>query len=149
MNQQKELTSSRCHCINLRRVAGAVTDYYDRMLFGLGITLNQYSLLSNIQKIQPCSVAELARLVRLERTTLVRNLKGLYAAEWIKNDADPGNRKSKIHLMKAGEDLIEKAKKQWIQAQEEVGACLGEEGISHLTEYLLALEQLNYQHKAK
>ena len=149
MDQQKELISSRCHCINRRRAANAVTDYYDRALADTGITVNQYSLLSNIGKIEPCSVAELSRYVRLERTTLVRNLKILYEAGWVQNDAAPGNRKSKTHLTEAGRELVETAKTRWMQAQADIEVCLGEEGIQRLNRYLLKLEQLNFRHKAE
>lgn len=139
---------SRCHCINLRRAANAVTDYYDRALADTGITVSQYSLLSNIGKIEPCSVAELSRLVRLERTTLVRNLKLLYEAEWIQNDAAPGSRKGKIHLTDAGRKLAAAAKVRWLEAQEDIEAFLGEEELRLLTDCLLKLEQLNFQHEA-
>lgn len=147
--QKNELTSSACHCINLRRAANAVTDYYDRKMADIGITVNQYSLLSNIRKIQPCSVAELSRLVRLERTTLVRNLKILHAAGWIEDDAVPGNRKSKTHLTEEGEEMVNKAAAFWRQAQEDIESCLGEEGLTRLTGYLLALEQMNYSRETE
>lgn len=149
MNQQEELISSKCHCINLRRAANAVTDYYDRVLADVGITINQYALLSNIGKIEPCSVAELSRHVRLERTTLVRNLKALYEAGWIQNDAAPGNRNSQTHLTESGRKLVETAKTCWIQAQTDIEACLGEEGLQQLTGYLLKLEQLNVQNNRR
>ena len=147
MNQATELASSKCHCINLRRAANAITDYYDRAFARDGVTLNQYSLLSNIRKIQPCSVAELARQVRLERTTLVRNLKTLYNAGWIENDAARGSRKSKTHLTEAGMALLETAQIHWMQAQADVEGCLGPDGIRKLTDYLLALEKLNWTDK--
>ena len=147
MNQKNQLISSRCHCINLRRAANALTDYYDRALADVGITINQFSLLNNIKVIQPCSVAELSRQVRLERTTLVRNLKILYTAGLIENDAVPGNRKSKTHLTEVGEELLETAEMRWKQAQAAVESCLGEDGIGKLTGYLLALEKLNFTDK--
>lgn len=147
MDQKMELTGSGCHCINLRRAANAVTDYYDRVLAGVGVTVNQYSLLNSIKRIEPCSVAELARHMRLERTTLVRNLKILYAAGWIQNDAAPGNRKSKTRLTEAGRELAETAEARWMQAQADVEGCLGEDGLRKLTGYLLALEKLNFESK--
>ena len=149
MDQKKELISSKCYCINLRRAAYAVTEYYDRAMADLGVTLSQYALLSSIGKIEPCSVAELARYVRLERTTLVRNLKALYEAGWIQNDAAPGCRSSKTHVTESGRKLAEAAKTCWNQAQTDIEACLGEENLQQLMAYLSKLEQLNIQNKAK
>lgn len=148
MEQGKKLASSACYCINLRRAANAVTDYYDRKMADLGITVNQYSLLANIQRIQPCSIAELSRYVRLERTTLVRNLKALHEAGWVEDDAAPGNRKSKTHLTQSGIDMAARAKVRWLGVQKEIEACLGEENLHRLTGCLLALEQLNMEEKA-
>lgn len=145
MHQEEEIFSSDCHCINLRRAANAITDFYDRKLTCVGITLNQYSLLSNIHKIEPCSVTALSHQVRLERTTLVRNLKVLYAAGWIYDEANPGNRRSRICLTESGFDKIQIAKSCWQQAQECIENTLGEEALHKLTEALLALEKLNMQ----
>lgn len=139
----EELISSSCHCINLRRAANAATDYYDRKLRAAGITLNQYSLLSNILKLGSCSVAELSRHVRLDRTTLVRNLKALYAADWICNEASPGSRRCKIHLTKIGVEKIREAKNGWQQAQADIEHLLGQDALRQLTASLLALESLN------
>lgn len=148
MQEREELVSSACHCINLRRAANAVTQFYDWKLAPLGITVNQYSLLSNIRRIQPCSVAELARRVRLERTTLVRNLRILRAEGWVEDDAQPGNRKSRTHLTAAGEEMAERARLRWQEAQADIKAHLGEENLGRLTEMLLALEKLNMEEKA-
>ena len=143
MQQDRQITSSSCHCINLRRAANAVTDYYDRILSCAGIKLNQYSLLCNIQTIAPCSVAELSRKVRLDRTTLVRNLKVLYAAGWIYDEANPGNRRSKICLTEDGIEKICTAESYWQQAQKNIESTLGEDTVRNLTQALLALEILN------
>lgn len=148
MDKEREITSSACHCINLRRAANAVTDHYDRTLRSAGITLNQYSLLCSIQRIAPCSVAELSRQVRLERSTLVRNLKVLYAAGWIHDEANPGNRKSRICLTEAGADKIRAAKPCWQQAQESVEKALGKDALQQLTQALLTLEKLSGQEAA-
>lgn len=145
MDQKQQITSSSCHCINLRRAANALTEYYDRILHNAQITLSQYSLLCNIQKIAPCSVAELSRQVRLDRTTLVRNLKNLHIAGWIYDEANPGNRKSKICLTESGMDKIRIAKGYWQQAQKSVEAAVGEEALHQITEALLSIEKLNEQ----
>ena len=142
MKAAKPITSSACHCINLRRAANAVTGCYDKALAGTGLTLNQYSMLSNLQKLEPCSVAELSRQMRLERTTLVRNLKAMYAAGWIYDEAPPGNRKSQMRLTQAGAEKVREAKPLWKQAQEHLEAYLGKETLQKLTETLLYLERL-------
>ena len=145
MDTSEKNRSSDCHCINLRRAAKTVTQFYDRMLEESGITLNQYSILSNIHRIEPCSVAELSRKIRLERTTLVRNLKAMYLSNWIYDEAPPGNRKGRIRLTQAGIERIQEAKPLWKKAQNYIEKNLGEEKLKKLTEVLLFLEDISSQ----
>lgn len=61
-----------CYCINLRRMNARVTEYYDRMLAPSGLTVSQFSLLKNLDRMGECSVTGLAKAVELERSTLAR-----------------------------------------------------------------------------
>ena len=81
---------SDCYCITLRRAAQAISDLYDAHMAVIGITVNQYSLLSKLGHYPNCSVSELAEYARLERTTVVRALKPLTAKGWIKDLSDEG-----------------------------------------------------------
>lgn len=134
--------SSQCHCINIRRAANAVTKYYDRVLKKSGLTVNQYSILCSIQKIEPCSVTALSKRTRLDRTTLVRNLKPIFSAGWIKDEAAEGNRKNQIHLTKAGHEKIAAAKADWEQAQAYLESNLGKGNLQILKDCLLKLEEI-------
>lgn len=141
--RDKPLTSSACHCINLRRAANAVSQYYDRSLEASGLTVNQYSILTNIQKIAPCSVTELSAQTRLERTTLVRNLKPMLAAGWIADAAAPGNRKNQLSLTDAGRERVRAARGAWEAAQRSLEARFQGDELRQLTQLLLRLEALN------
>jgi DNA-binding MarR family transcriptional regulator len=84
--------TEKCYCVSFRRAAKAITGYYDRILLSSGITLAQYSLLINLFKIAPCSTSVLAKAMKLERTTLVRNIKPLVAVGLIQDLAKEGER---------------------------------------------------------
>jgi len=51
---------SQCLCINLRRAARGVSRYYDGALDGFGINVAQYSLLSNLARLDQPSISSLA-----------------------------------------------------------------------------------------
>uniref|UniRef100_UPI000471FC68 MarR family winged helix-turn-helix transcriptional regulator n=1 Tax=Paenibacillus zanthoxyli TaxID=369399 RepID=UPI000471FC68 len=70
-------SSSVCNCINLRRASLAITELYDRYLAPSGLNNSQFSLLRHIDRMGPASVSDVALKMRLDRTTLVRNLKTL------------------------------------------------------------------------
>ena len=109
--------TEKCYCISFRRTARAVTAYYDRMLSPSGITINQYSLLLNLYRIAPCSVSTLAKAMRLDRTTLVRNIKPLIGAGLIQDLAKEGERDRQLIISGTGLATLEAAQKLWEKAQ--------------------------------
>lgn len=133
---------SICHCINLRRAAAAISDYYDQLLKPAGLTVNQYSLLINIHRNQPLNVSALAELVGLERTTLARTLKPLFRDGLIGDRAWPGSRERQLHLSGAGLARLKKASALWERAQENTETALGPGGVKNLTHLLFQLEKL-------
>ena len=138
-------TGSSCHCISLRRAANALSRHYDRCLEDSGLTVNQYSILCSIDRIAPCSVTELAARTRLERTTLVRNLKPLLAADWVRDAAAPGNRRNRLSLTPSGRERMLAAREAWERAQRDVEACFAPEELQTLRAWLLRLEGLGRQ----
>ena len=127
---------SDCYCITLRRAAQAISDLYDAHMAAIGITVNQYSLLSKLGHYPNCSVSELAEYARLERTTVVRALKPLTAKGWIKDLSDEGERKRNLCLTAEGEEIVKKGKVIWHQEQEEIERRLGKNGVEQLQELL-------------
>nr|WP_300209420.1 MarR family winged helix-turn-helix transcriptional regulator [uncultured Anaerostipes sp.] len=127
---------SGCYCITLRRAAQAISDLYDAHMAAIGITVNQYSLLSKLGHYPNCSVSELAEYARLERTTVVRALKPLTAKGLIKDLSDEGERKRNLCLTTEGEEIVKKGKVIWHQEQEEIERRLGKDGVEQLQELL-------------
>lgn len=127
---------SGCYCITLRRAAQAISDLYDAHMAAIGITVNQYSLLSKLGHYPNCSVSELAEYARLERTTVVRALKPLTAKGLIKDLSDEGERKRNLCLTVEGEEIVKKGKVIWHQEQEEIERRLGKDGVEQLQELL-------------
>jgi DNA-binding MarR family transcriptional regulator len=115
---QPTRVKSQCHCVNLRRAANAVTQYYDRTLAPSGLTLNQYSLLSNLQRAGESSVTGLARRVGLDRTTLTRNLSPLVRRGLIEDRSAPVGRDRVYIVTPAGAEVISAGLPLWEAAQE-------------------------------
>jgi len=133
---------SGCSCIDLRRATNAVTEYYDKLLEPSGLTVNQYSLLDNLNKIGICSVSELAECVGLERTTLVRSLKPLFEAGYIEDISLSGTRNREMRVAPAGIKSLEVAIPLWKEAQNGVKNKIGEENVNVLIGLLSLLESL-------
>lgn len=114
-----------CVCINLRRISQKVTELYDRALKPAGVSVNQYSLLVNIGRKEGCGTGELAKRVRLEKSTLVRTLQPLLRDGLIVDKYSGERRQRRLYLTPAGKDVLQKAFQLWNKAQEEVTAKLG------------------------
>lgn len=112
-------------CIRIRRAAQRVTDFYDRALAPSGISVNQYSLLINISRQEGCCTGELARKVKLEKSTLVRTLRPLLQAGYVTDKSPDGNRKRQLYLTASGKAVLERAVPLWLEAQEKLRDVLG------------------------
>jgi len=76
-----------------------------------------------------------ARLVGLDRTTLVRNIRPLLEAGMIEVDQVDGDaRQNMVKLTKRGKKVVEKAKPLWESAQASLEKTLGLNAIKLLDE---------------
>ena len=133
---------SMCNCLNLRRASAAITKIYDEKLAPSGLSISQYSLLKHIQFLSPVSVSVLANIIRLDRTTLVRNLKPLEAASYIVDASSKGARNRKLQLTGEGAEKCDEADRLWTDAQNFMDRNLGKENIEKLTSLLSMIEKL-------
>lgn len=139
----KKINKSKCHCITMRRATSAITDYYDRVLVGMGVSTSQFSLLINLSRLGEASTSELAEYVNLERSTLVRNLKPLMEKDLIIDLAKKGTRNHRFTLSAEGQEMVQKCLPAWEQAQKDIKAYLGEENIDLFMKLLYKLQELN------
>src|SRR5258708_14318118 len=79
-----------CACINMRRAARAVTNYYDDLLLeACGLRMTQITPLVVLYLAGPQTIHEIAGKLGLDRTTLTRNLKLLEQAGLLKKEPAP------------------------------------------------------------
>ena len=142
MQQKKEIRSSLCNCVNLRRAAHAVTAAYDKALEPSGVKISQFSILKYIRGMSPVSVSDLAKTMRLDRTTLVRNLKPLEASGLVEDSAPEGGRSRRLALTDKGTKTLAQADALWKQAQLSLEEYLGKAELDTLRALLLKLESI-------
>ena len=138
----KERPSSSCNCLNLRRASQAITEMYDQTLAPSGLTVSQYSLLRYLSRLEPVSVSDLALEIRLDRTTLVRNLRPLTEKGMIADSSKKGGRSRRLHLSESGRRTLSCAETLWQTAQEKIERTLGGDGLRTLTGLLAKIEAL-------
>ena len=133
---------SLCNCMNVRRASRAVTQFYDEALKPSGLTIAQLGLLRHLEQMETKTINELAQIMRIDRTTLNRNMKPLLAAGLI--DSKPGrdSRTRNIILTEAGKHAVVNAWTLWEEAQKSLKGYLGDENLTKLTQLLSKLEAL-------
>jgi DNA-binding MarR family transcriptional regulator len=134
----------RCSCFLLRKLTRRVTQAYDRVLAGAGLTITQYSLLAHLGRGEGASVSALAARLGMDRTTLVRNLKPLEAAGWVRYGERRAGKRAALELSVAGRARLRAAAPLWERAQSDLDALLGTKRIAGLhaliDESLVALD---------
>lgn len=101
---------------------------YNKKIAEAGLSGSQFSILSYICHYEPINISRLSELLFLERTTVVRNLKLLEKEDYIKYQKGHG-RERLISLTDRGREKYHEAYILWNQAQEELEAKLGAEGM--------------------
>ena len=121
-----------CTNLQLRQLMRRVAQHYDAELAQVGLKTTQYSLLSYALKLGPVRPADLAAALKMDASTLTRNLKPLIAAGWLRLDPGPDGRSRSVVLTQEGVGKREEAKQRWKAAQLRLNATLGEARVAAL-----------------
>jgi len=134
---------TQCLCTKLRRASRGVSKLYDDALADVGLTVAQYSLLKNLQRLQQPSITSLADAVGLERSTLGRNLRLLESKGLVLLEGGEDQRNRLVRLTGQGSACLERGLLAWQQAQERLSSRIGPEQKAALMAMLDQLETLD------
>ena len=107
-----------CAGANSRLAARRITQFFDRELAGIGLTLAQLGLMAQIAAASDDTLGALARRMGLEQSTLSRNLRTLEADALVEIAGVEGDlRRRAVWLTDAGARRLESALPLWREAQ--------------------------------
>lgn len=106
-----------CTNLKLRQLSRAVTRHYDAYVAATGLKNTQYSLLSHVVLLGPIRPTELAQRMRLDASTLTRNLQPLVAQGWVVQGPGDDARSRLVEATEAGRTKRAEVQKAWKQAQ--------------------------------
>lgn len=118
-----------CTNLKLRQLSRAVTRHYDAYVAPTGLKNSQYSLLSHVVLLGPLRPGELASRMKLDPSTLTRNLQPLIAAGWVEQGPGDDARSRSVQATEAGRAKRAEAQRAWKQAQLALNARLGDQRI--------------------
>jgi DNA-binding MarR family transcriptional regulator len=133
---------SKCYCTNMRRATRVITRYYDKHMEPSGLKVTQYSLLNHLKRLGPLTMNEFSKAIRLERTTLVRNLKPLENMGLVSIFEEESSKTRQVHLTDKGLEQLNKAVSYWNQAQQDLKEQFTDEEFSIFMGALQKLESI-------
>jgi DNA-binding MarR family transcriptional regulator len=132
-----------CNCFATRQAARHITRLYEKHLAEADVTSAQFSILVVLDEMRRASMSEMADLLVMERTTLLRAVKplqrdGLVTAKRGDGEGDP--RQVSFSLTAVGRNKLKDAMTRWMSAQQEFEAQVGPARAARMRSDLLALE---------
>src|SRR5580658_10474131 len=103
-----------CLCLHVQRAARALARRFDEALRPFDLTNGQFSLLNSLNRPEPPSMAPVANLLAMDRTTLTAALKPLERRGLVEIKQDPQDRRSRtLQLTEEGRRLLARAVPVW------------------------------------
>jgi len=112
-----------CLAARLRLLSRVVTSVYDAALRPHGLRVSQMNVLTVIAVGGPLRAVDAARRLRLETSTLSRDLERLIDRGWVRSSPGKG-RALRLEITAAGRELLAKATGDWRKAQRQARELL-------------------------
>ncbi|MES2783848.1 MAG: MarR family winged helix-turn-helix transcriptional regulator [Pseudomonadota bacterium] len=125
-----------CTNIKLRQLMRRVAQHYDAEVGKTGLKGTQYSLLSYVVKLGPIRPVDLAREMRIDASTLTRNLRPLIDAGYVEQIAGADARSRLVTVTAAGREKRQEAQRRWRVAQEGINRMLKPQRVVALHQML-------------
>jgi len=121
-----------CTNLKLRQLMRRVAQHYDAEVGKTGLKGTQYSLLSYVAKLGPVRPADLAREMKIDASTLSRNLRPLIDAGWVAMGPGADGRSRLVSVTDEGREKRQEAQRRWRVAQEAINDIVGSRRVVQL-----------------
>lgn len=120
-----------------------ISNFYDVQLQPSGLKGTQFSLMNHLKRLGPLTMTELSEAMRLERTTLIRNLKILEDMDLVVYIPEKKSKARLVELTEKGLKVVEAATPYWEQAQKYMEELLTKDEAVAIKGVLHKLEALD------
>ncbi len=109
-----------------------MTAIYDEALRPHGFRASQGNILVAVARKGEARPAEISRLLRLEKSTLSRDVEVMKTKGWLESDPPTGGRNQVLRVTPAGLDLLARSLSAWESAQAEARRLIGDDDVNSL-----------------
>jgi DNA-binding MarR family transcriptional regulator len=121
-----------CLAYRTRMLSRVISAIYDEALAPLNLKGSQVNVLSVLARRGPSAQTELCAVLKMEKSTLSRNIERMRRRGWLSADVEEGNRTHVLSLTPRGAKLLRDASPLWRKAQAEASRRIGSEGVAAL-----------------
>ena len=129
-----------CYALAARKSARHLSRLYDNHLAPADLSVSQFSILRLLKEHGRLKITQLAQLLIMERTSLVRALKPLQASGWVVTERSDDGRAFDVTLSPSGMEKVGEAIPLWAEAQ---AAFEGEVGRDRAVGFRKVIWELN------
>ena len=134
-----------CNAAALRRATRRVSQLYDDALAPAGIGINQFSILATLDGAGPSRIAELARRLVMDRSTLGHLIRPLEDRGLVALSVDANDRRARtLSLTRTGRALLARARPLWAGAQRRFEHVFGVQASAELRDVLREVAALEF-----
>jgi len=123
---------SHCSAMKLRQLSRRVSQHFDQIVGHAGLKTTQYSLLSQIIRLEPVRPGQLADVMEMDASTLTRNLQPLVAQGWVHIGPGENGRTRLVGATDLGREKRTQTQREWKRAQLAFNERLGDELVARL-----------------
>src|SRR5262249_30254047 len=123
---------SSCVAYRMRMLSRVISGLYDEALAPLRLKGSQLNVLATLANQGPMVPTDLCGRLRMDKSTLSRNLDRMGKRGWLAVRPGEDNRTHLVELTPKGIRLLRDAYPLWSQAQAEAARRLGVEGLTAL-----------------
>jgi DNA-binding MarR family transcriptional regulator len=123
-----EIIAADCVAVRMRALNRAITAVFDDALRPHGLRVGQLNLLVAVARMGAAVPGDLCRLLRMEKSTLSRDMEVLRRNGWVES-AEQRGRFRPLRISASGRALLKRVLPAWRRAQAKARALIGEQGV--------------------
>jgi DNA-binding MarR family transcriptional regulator len=121
-----------CIAVRVRLINRVISALYDEALRPFGLRISQANVLAAVAHMGEARPAEVSRILRIEKSTLSRDVELMRRNGWVESDPPTGGRNQTVRLTPEGTKLLDRIGPSWEKAQAEARLLIGEDGEAAL-----------------
>ena len=127
-----ERVSTECIAVRVRIINRVLTAVFDEALRPFGLRVSQANILVAVARMREARPSDVCRVLRLEKSTLSRDVEVMKRQGWLESDPPTGGRNQKLRLTAIGLDLLARSRPAWETAQARAKLLIGDPGAEAL-----------------